>query len=387
MNAKANSQLRLPPIVAVIDDYVWYVRDMPAAASCVLLGKTRLYAGDWDGNLRAWDGEGELLWHHQAEDRVERMCGASMAKPPFICATAGSQIICLDAKTGQENWNQPLIGSSDLVVCSDDGTRVLATSSVYEIELNDFIDTTCWRFDGGGNIVRQDSFEERPWHLLLDDKLIATMGLGRPRCGLMRQDDDSCEHLNLAEEDPILCGSTSNGNTVFGHVSGLVSTLTKKGDKIRKLDKSSDNSVDCMSYDGEFIIAGDNNGSLRGIQKNKKQWETNLMYPLGECAVGFELNGNKSCWVSTWDGLKSNLFILSSDDGSELLKFNDLPRVRSLSGRGDRVVIGLEDGRVFLFTKELFQRRLSSNHQDTESAADSNSNRSLLQEKLRALRN
>ena len=51
----------------------------------------------------------------------------------------GNKIICLDAKTGQENWNQPLIGSSDLVVCSDDGTRVLATSSVYEIELNDFI--------------------------------------------------------------------------------------------------------------------------------------------------------------------------------------------------------------------------------------------------------
>ena len=255
-DAKANSQPILPLTVAAVEDYIWYVRDMPAAASCVLLGKIRLYAGDWDGNLRAWDGEGEQLWHSEAEDRVERMCGASDANPPFICATSGNEVNCLDAKSGEEQWRHTLIGSSDLVACSDDGERVLATSSVYEIELNDFIESTCWRFDGNGAIVRQDTFEERPWHLLLDGVGYATMGLGRPRCGLMRQTDEESNHLAIAEDNPILCGATSEGLTVFGHASGLVSILGDDGVSLNDLDDSSEESVHVMASDGELTIAG-----------------------------------------------------------------------------------------------------------------------------------
>jgi len=386
-DAKANSQPILPHTVAAVEDYIWYVRDMPAAASCVLLGNNRLYAGDWDGNLRAWDADGKQLWHSEAEDRVERMCGASEAVPPFICATAGNEVNCLDAKSGEEQWRHTLVGSSDLVVCSDDGDRVLATSSVYEIELNDFIESICWRFDGNGDLVRQDTFEERPWHLLLDKEGYATMGLGRPRCGLMRQTDDECNHLTIADDDPILCGTTSEGVTVFGHASGLVSLLGDDGVSLNELDNSSKGGVHVLASDGELAIAGGDDGKVRAISSAEgKLWDSDVLSPLDECAIAFEFQGDKTCWLATWNGFCGTLWVLSSKGGVELAKFSDLPRIRSLTSRADRVAVGLDDGRVLLFNKELFERRASVVQTSDENDGLPDPNRNLLKDKLRALR-
>lgn len=385
-DAKEHSQLAIPPAVATIEDYVWYVRDMPAPASCVLLGKNRLYAGDWDGNLKSWDGDGEQLWHTEAEDRVERMCGASEATKPFICATAGNEISCIDAKTGEEKWRHTLIGSSDLVACTDDGERVLATSSVYEIELNDFIESTCWRFDSSGEIIRQDTFEERPWHLLLDGEGIATMGLGRPRCGLMRQSDDTCEHHTMVDDDPILCGVTSGEVSLFGHASGLISVLGTDATSLNDLDNSSDESVLTIASDGELTISGGDDGLVRAISPSGKLWTSDISSPLDACAIAFDIQDEKSCWLATWDGLRGTIWVLSSTTGNVIINFTNLPRIRDLSSREDRVAIGLDDGRVLLFNKELFERRINDGQKDDGTDNISKSKRDTLKDKLRSLR-
>ena len=385
-DAKEHSQLAIPLAVAAIEDYIWYVRDMPAATSCVLLGNNRLYAGDWDGNLRAWDAEGEQLWNSQAEDRVEGMCGASEANPPFICATAGNEISCIDAKTGEENWRQTLIGSSDLVDCMDDGSRVIATSSVYEIELNDFIESTCWRFDNKGTIIRQDTFEERPWHLLIDVGGYATMGLGRPRCGLMRQSDDDCKHHSIDDDDPILCGATSDGTTLFGHSSGLISVLDEDSVRLNDLDKSSNEGVHTISFDGELTISGGDDGLVRALSSSNILWVSDLSSPLDECVVGFDFNGENTCWLATWNGLHGTIWVLSAINGDPIIKFTDLPRIRALNSRDDRIAIGLDDGRVLLFKKELFERRMNNEQSNKDSDETSESKRNSMKDRLRALR-
>ncbi|MBT4059604.1 MAG: PQQ-like beta-propeller repeat protein [Euryarchaeota archaeon] len=395
-DAKTQRVGHSPTVVADISEFAWFVRDMPAAATAVLLGQTRLYAGDWDGNLRAWSEEGKQLWIAEAEDRVERMCGARDAESPFICATAGSQISSLDAASGEMRWIRQLVGSSDLVVCSDDGSRVLATSSVYEIELNDFIETTCWRFDADGESVREDTFEERPWHLLLDEKGVATMGIGRPRCGLITQNDNESNHINLAEDNPILCGSTIGDKTIFGHASGLVTMLKENSDGLIELDSGHGDSVHTLHFDGTSIIAGGDDGEVRSIStKGDVKWSENLGSALDECTIGFEIGGEKSCWVGTWDGLNATLWVLSGNDGKTLLQFTNLSRIRALASREDRVVIGLDDGRVLLFNQELFCRRLNDNN-NVENNSDNNDDeaddsvegagRLSLQERLRALR-
>lgn len=378
--------------MADISDYAWFVRDLPTSASSVLLGKSRLYAGDWDGNLCCWSDQGDLLWTGKAEDRVERMCGASEAKPPFICVTAGSKVNCIDAASGEELWNHQLIGSSDLVACSDDGNRVLATSSIYEIELNDFIETTCWRFDGNGDIVRQDTFEERPWHLILDKSGAARMGLGRPRCGLIMQTDDEITHLNLADDDPILCGATASGKTVFGHTSGVISLLSKNGKKMKSLFDESEESVLSLQSDGKVVIAGGDDGMARAVScKGGELWVMDLGQPVDECTISFELSGEKSCWVATWNGIQASLWILGYESGKVHAEFAGLPRIRTLTSRGDRVAVGMNDGRVMLFNQELFSRRISREDNDSDELTDDTGSkegqsRLSLQEKLRSLR-
>ena len=378
--------------MADISDYAWFVRDLPASAASVLLGKSRLYAGDWDGNLCCWSDQGDLLWSTKAEDRVEQMCGASEAKPPFICVTAGSKVNCIDAASGEERWNHQLIGSSDLVTCSDDGNRILATSSVYEIELNDFIESTCWRFDGDGDIIRQDTFEERPWHLILDRSGAARMGLGRPRCGLIMQTDEEITHHNLAEDDPILCGATASGKTVFGHASGNISLLSKNGKKMKSLFDESPESVLTLQSDGEVVIAGGDDGIARAIScKGGEIWSLDLSQPLDECAIGFEISGEKTCWVATWNGIQATLQIIGSKSGKVLSEFQNLPRIRTLASRNDRVAVGIDDGRVMVFNQELFSRRISDGVSEQVGLIDDSEfsgtqNRLSLQEKLRSLR-
>lgn len=379
--------------MASLEDYAWFVRQMPAAASSVLLGRTRVYAGDWDGNLRAWDSEGERIWDSEAQDRVERMAGASDAEPPFICATAGAEVVSFDAANGELRWRHTLGGSSDLVACTDDGTRILATSSVYELEFNDFIESTCWRFDGDGEVLREDPFDERPWHLLLDGAGLATMGLGRPRCGLMQQTDDECEHLQLSPDDPILCGATIDGTTIFGHASGAVSRLGKSGSGLKTLDKGAEESVLSLACDGVIALAGGDDGVVRAVaakgRARKSLWSQNVGAAVDECALGFEVAGESSAWVASWDGMRGSLHCLSCGDGSIHMSFEGLPRIRSLTSRADRVAIGLDDGRVILLNEALFNRRITASEEtdeDSDNLSDELSRRSALQERLRALR-
>lgn len=382
-NAKSHRWRSPRTGVGDLTDIAWYVRDMPAAASAVLLGRTRLYAGDWDGNMMAWDADGSEMWRVEAEDRIERMCGASDSTPPFICATAGSQLTCHDAATGETQWAKQLVGSADLVTCSKDGSRVLATSSVYEIELNDFIESTCWRFDETGREVRSDTFEERPWHLLLDEEATATMGLGRPRCGIIRQTDENCEHISLAPEDPILSGSTKAGRTLFGHASGTLSSLEKRD--LKTLVEGCGESILVLDSDGENTIFGGDDGILRSISEGG-EWTVHLTTPVDIAILGFPTEEGRTTWASTWDGLRARLVVLG-EGGKTLVEFTHLSRILSMTCRGDRVAIGFADGRVMLFKEELFSRRLEAAESGEANDAEAGgSGRSLLQEKLRALR-
>ncbi len=370
--------------MASIDEYAWFVRDMPAAASCALLGSKRVYAGDWDGNLRAWSADGTLEWEAKGNNRVEQMCGARSANPPFICATTGGDLLVINAESGETKWNKKLVGSSDLVTCTDDGSRVVATSSVYELELNDFVESTCWRFDADGKSVREDTFDERPWHLLIEEDARVTMGLGRPRCGIMIQNDISCDHLDTSSDDPILSGVTLDGRTYFGHASGSFSILGKDGVGIEHVCDGVESVLTIAARDG-LVVGGGDDGIVHALKGTSQSWSTTLHDQLDESQVGFKALGTNTVWISTWNGLHSTLHILSGSTGESIVEFPYLPRVRSIAARDDRVAVCLDDGRLVLFKSELFERRLE-HKLVTEDSSESDPRRSALQEKLRSLR-
>jgi len=386
-----------PTVPRSLSEVSWFTRHMPRAACSVLLGRVRVYAGDWDGHLVAWDGDGDECWKADTEDRVEWMAGARDAigpdgeRAPFICATAGSDLVILDAATGEERWRFKLEGSADLVACRDDGSRVVATSSVYEIDYNDFIESTCWRFDADGELLRSDTFEERPWHLILDAGAVATLGLGRPRCGLIRQTDEDCQHLPYAPDDPILCGVTEGAQTMFGHASGDLSALDPDGMELEVFPVGSDDSVLQMDCGPQHAVTGGGGAVLRGFEiregRPHARWEVDVVGPVDELVLGFDLAGSVSVWVATWDGQSATIEVRSADDGSLFATLDPGFRVRSLAARDDRIAIGTDDGSVHLLRQELLVRRLEQEPITSSSDSDEDASRRLeMQERLRALR-
>ena len=386
-----------PTVPRSLSEVSWFTRHMPRAASSVLLGHNRVYAGDWDGHLVAWDGDGDECWKADAEDRVEWMAGARDAldsngeRAPFICATAGSDLVVLDAASGEERWRYELEGSADLVACMDDGSRVVATSSVYEVDYNDFIESTCWRFDADGELLRSDTFEERPWHLILDSGTAATMGLGRPRCGLMHQTDENSEHLTHAPDDPILCGVTGESQTMFGHASGDISGMNPDGPEFDVFPVGSDDSVLQMDCGPQHAVTGGGGAVLRGFEicegRPNARWEVDVAGPVDDLALGFEITGSVSVWAATWDGLRASIEVRSADDGSLLATLDPGCRVRSLDARGNRIAIGTDDGSLHLLRQELLVRRLEQEPNPPQLEEDEGTSHRLeMQERLRALR-
>jgi outer membrane protein assembly factor BamB len=156
---------------------------------------------------------------------------------------------------------------------------------------------------------------------------------------------------------------------------------------LNDLDDSSEESVHVLASDGELTIAGGDDGKVRALSTTTgKLWDSDLLSSLDECTIAFDIQGDKSCWLATWDGLRATLWVLSSAGGAELTKFTDLPRVRALTSRDDRVAVGLDDGRVLLFNKELFERRLGDGQTDDGSDELADPKRSSLKDRLRALR-
>jgi hypothetical protein len=196
----------------------------------------------------------------------------------------------------------------------------------------------------------------------------------------------------LAEDDPILCGATASGKTVFGHASGLISLLSKNGKKMKSLFDGSEESVLTLQSDGKIVIAGGDDGMARAVLcKGGEAWTVDLGQPLDECTIAFEILGKKSCWVATWNGIQASIWVLGSESGKVHAEFDNLPRIHTLTSRGDRVAVGMDDGRVMLFNQELFCRRINREDNDSDEPTDDTGpsegqSRLSLQEKLRSLR-
>ena len=165
-----------------LSELAWFQRNLDAGVSVIHLDDKRLIAGDWDGGIHCWDLEGENLWQAKTSNRVSSMALGG----DNLFAVCGRDIVCIDISSGDIRWNVELEGSSDLVACTPDGSTILSTSSIFDLEMNDFLESTFWRFNAEGDFLRQDSIDERPWSIEMRSDGVAFLPLGRPRCGMIR---------------------------------------------------------------------------------------------------------------------------------------------------------------------------------------------------------
>lgn len=333
----------------------WMIRDLGQPVSAIhICDDSSLIAGGWDGALKKWDSEGGLLWSVMCQDRIETI----LIVDELVVVTSGLHITCVS--DGEIAWSHPLEGSADLLALFEG--EIIATSSVYDIEHGDFMESAIWRFSTKGELNHIERMDERPWFLHSDDRLI--IGLGRPKCGVLIDN----EHQDLASDSPVTCGVYGPENILMGHADGTISSLS--GAEITKEESSIESLI---SMEKGFVAALETGDVVARDHSGDQLW----------VSKGSQVTTQSSAFNNLhWSGRSENLSgsIEVRDWKGKVIIEAKSPKPRVSTSAQNRVAFGFEDGQVLLWEKELFERRLN------EESGSSDGRRSALAAKLRSLR-
>ena len=333
----------------------WMIRDLGQPVSALDIEEESVIAGGWDGLLKKWNGDGDLLWSAKCPDRIETI----LRMGEKVIVTSGLHISCVI--DGEILWSNPLEGSADLLISH--GEQIRATSSVYDIEHGDFMESAIWQFSVDGELINVDRMDERPWFIDATSELI--LGLGRPKCGFLA---DGIHH-QLPTDSPVTCGLAGNGEILFGHADGTISS--SQGKTIHK----EIHSIESLSLFEKGFVAALENGDLVAITtKSKELWKSEGS-PITTQIVGFE----DLHWCGRWNSLNGQVEV--RDSLGELLVSAQSSRPRVSDTSQNRVGFGFEDGQVLIWEKGLFNRR------SKQEVSEQDSRKSALAAKLRSLRN
>lgn len=331
------------------------IRDLGQPVSAIhICNDSSLIAGGWDGVLKKWDSEGGLLWATECEDRIETI----LIVDHLVLVTSGLHITCVSE--GQILWSHPLEGSADLLAFFEN--QIIATSSVYDIEHGDFMESAIWKFSLDGELIDVERMDERPWFLHSGDNLV--IGLGRPKCGVLI----GKEHQDLATDSPVTCGATGHEQVLLGHADGTVSSLS--GSEIAKENSS----IDSLICSETGFVAALESGDL--VARGASDCE--LWSAKGGQVSTHSFSFNSLHWCGRVETSSGSIEIRNGV--GDIIATSQTSKPRVSSAVQDRVAFGFEDGQVLLWEKGLFERRLK----DESSSTDGR--KSALAAKLRSLR-
>jgi outer membrane protein assembly factor BamB len=375
-------------------DVAWFERSLMAGVGSIHLYEGGVIAGDWDGGIQCWDLEGESRWTAKTSNRVSAMaCGGDV-----LYAVCGRDLTCLSLADGSIHWTKELEGSSDLVACTPDGSVVVATSSIFDLEMNDFLEATLWRFDAEGELLRKDSINERPWSLEMRDDGVASLGLGRPRCGMVRAEADGLHHTPLPTDAPATCGLAGRDRSVIGHADGCL-TCIEEGMVLEDAPFAKQpGSIEALACTPQGLLVGvaieagpvgAGFGGASGLARaydsdGHMRWqvETTKGCNVEHLIDGPEVRGADTAWIVTFDGSMANIEVRDEGEGTSLVRFEFGSRLNATASQDNLVAIGFDDGSLFILEGDLLTRRLSENGDSELEARDSS-----MAARLRALRN
>ncbi len=374
-------------------ELAWFERNLDAGISTLHLDEERLVAGDWEGGIHCWDLEGEHLWTTKTSNRVSGMAVGGEQ----LYAVCGHDIVSIVLESGAIRWKHELEGSSDLVACTPEGETILATSSIFDLEMNDFLESSIWRFNSEGELLHRDVIDERPWSISMRKDGVGFLPLSRPRCGMIRATPDGLHHTPLPTKSPATCGTVAQSHTVVGHVDGTLTciddgmvmdddTYTNQPGSIESLSATEPGFLVSISI--ESGVTGAGFGGAEGIarsydERGKLLWqvETEIGRNIEHVMYGPIVEKHSSAWVASWDKRKSIVEVRSSRGGEPLFRAESESRVMSIEGNQAYLTLGFDDGTLYLLESNLLARRLSAGPEE-----DNGNHRYVLAEKLRRLR-
>ncbi|MAK41958.1 MAG: hypothetical protein VYB50_05845 [Candidatus Thermoplasmatota archaeon] len=312
--------------------FTWATRDLGEPISALFISSDKeIIAGGWNGNMKCWGEDGSLLWSIQLSDRIASILQLNES----YIATDGMHVSCI--KEGKMVWSQPLEGSADLLAIGDE--TIIATSSVYDIEHGDFMESAIWTFTEQGEMIDVFRLDERPWHLHYGDGMM--IGLGRPKCGIFV--DGNFE--NLSSDSPVVCGVSNGGDCFFGHADGTIST---KDAQVFKHE----NSIKSLCL-GELLVFSDEDGFLGALDKKTYElsWKEHGKI-IHTHAIGF----SSTHWCHRGDGVDQKIEIRNNK--GEMIHSQQLSRVNTFSSKGELMAAGLETGIIHMWEERMFFRGL-----------------------------
>ena len=360
-----------PHPVMDLNGATWMVRQLEQPVSMVHLDEHQgVFAGGWDGRLTHWDEAGEHVWTAQTNDRISALA----LNEHLAVVASGLHVVALDRATGEERWSMALEGSADAVMWWHGG--LVAVSSVYDIEHNDFIESAIWRFSPDGDLQWVERMDERPWTLIeVDDRLLA--GLGRPRCGhLDVSSTPPFDHTLPPTSSPTTCGTGGRTQGLFGQTDGNV--VSHEG-VVLSTEAGAIEHLTCMV---KGYVATTDAGLAVGRTETGEQCWSSDGAPVSAQSEAMEHDGASLLWLARADGTGSQLRVWATNRGGMLAE-GSFSKIRSMHGTNERLIVGCEDGSLHVWEREMFHRRLNS---DAPPAEEADERTSALQAKLRALR-
>jgi len=346
----------------------WMVRDLGQSASDVLLLEDNsVLAGGWDGAIKYWSAEGETIWEIATPNRISCLT----IKADKLYATSGLHLLKIDLKTGDIEWQLQLEGSADAVVVTN--KCVIASSSVYDIEHNDFLESALWSISFEGEFLETHRMDERSWTLQMSEERVIA-GLGRPKNGWIKLNENgTIDEQREGWGTPTICSSNTKP-ILFGRADGSVVDMDES------VFHQMDDSIAVLSNQDGLLLTADDSGRVDLLRSGKVGWSKT-----GDAVVGlkhgFTHNGEATTWIARWNGSKGSMLVRNSSSGDEIARLEG-DRIHAMSANEKRVGIATEGGQIMVWEQTLFERR--SNQETPAEEVDEHRNSMLA--KLRALR-
>lgn len=328
-----NSSVRLSDISSL-------TRSLKAPITAIAQDNKSFIAGDSEGMVSAWAvSDGDLLWTIDLEPSTSSIAFAD----GIIAIAHGASITAVHPDDGALVWDIPVDGACDFVAF--DGQSLWVTSSVYEIEIEDYVACRVMRIEPHRGTVQQSfSLPSKAWTLDAFGQG-CILGLGRPQPGIyaIKSGKDELNHLEDTPRVPISCSSSSLDNRMSFTTSDFYAIQIDQDGKI--IDTAKNVVLAGFTHNGIWITY-DQNGGVVNMESSNEDLN----------GLPYHLTSTDEMTLSVM-GKPDSLGAISI--GKKRVKWLHSSEITIAHSHSDRIVLGCSNGEIFLLEADVLKRRIA----------------------------
>ena len=345
-----------------------FIRDIRSMCTVIKISDDYLVSGSQKGILACWTiSSGTENWRIEFEGPCSEVC----IEGNNLYLTEEGNIHLIDLNLGKIKWSKELEGLSDFIQVS--GENIWVTSSIYDLHISNYSESTVWLFDKNGLKLEEWLVEGKPWFFGVT-KYGVYLGLSRPKCGYAKISiGKEVEYITLKNKNPITTGFLQEDIIFLGHSDGKISELNNNS--VREIEVG-DRAVNTLEYD-EKIIVGLESGEIY----SENGWKNKIRNSIDKIMKGPPIDDLKTIWLSSWEN-STTIYALDIMLGEVKYEINHVSRIREMVSFDNFIALGDSEGKIFLIENVVFNRRIKSKSEVTKN----DQKRVLLKDRLRRLR-